>query len=84
MFSVSSCRFLQTGAIVIAPNFRGSTGYGKTFQRLIYKDWGGAEFKDVVESHNYLLSTGYVDKNKIAVVEEALGIHDANMCNKGA
>lgn len=73
IFSKYSQIFTNRGYIVITPNFRGSTGYGKTFQRLIYKDWGGAEFKDVVESYNYLLSTGYVDKNKIAVVGGSFG-----------
>ncbi len=61
------------GYIVIAPNFRGSTGYGKTFQSMIYKDWGGNEFKDVIGAYNYLLETGYVDKNKIAVVGGSFG-----------
>jgi dipeptidyl aminopeptidase/acylaminoacyl peptidase len=73
VFSKYAQILANRGYIVIAPNFRGSTGYGKTFQRLIYKDWGGAEFKDVVESYNYLLSTGYVDKNKIAVVGGSFG-----------
>ena len=61
------------GFIVIAPNFRGSTGYGKTFQKMIYKDWGGAEFKDVLESYNFLLDTGYVDKKRIGVVGGSFG-----------
>jgi dipeptidyl aminopeptidase/acylaminoacyl peptidase len=61
------------GYIVIAPNFRGSTGYGKTFQSLIYKDWGGAEFKDVLGSYDYLIKTGFVDRNKIAVVGGSFG-----------
>jgi dipeptidyl aminopeptidase/acylaminoacyl peptidase len=61
------------GFIVIAPNFRGSTGYGKTFQHKIYKDWGGAEFKDVLCSYDYLLETGYVDKNNISVVGGSFG-----------
>lgn len=61
------------GYIVIAPNFRGSTGYGKTFQSLIYKDWGGAEFKDVLGSYDYLVNSGYADKNKIAVVGGSFG-----------
>lgn len=61
------------GYIVMAPNFRGSTGYGKTFQSLIYKDWGGAEFKDILKSYDYLLNTGYADKNKIAVVGGSFG-----------
>lgn len=61
------------GYIVIAPNFRGSTGYGKTFQSKIYKDWGGNEFKDVIGAYDYLLATGYTDKNKIAVVGGSFG-----------
>lgn len=61
------------GYVVIAPNFRGSTGYGKTFQGKIYKDWGGAEFKDVLGAYDYLLDTGYVDRNKIAVVGGSFG-----------
>lgn len=61
------------GYIVIAPNFRGSTGYGKTFQSKIYKDWGGGEFKDVLGAYEYLLQTGYADRNRIAVVGGSFG-----------
>jgi dipeptidyl aminopeptidase/acylaminoacyl peptidase len=70
-------KFLQIltnrGYIIIAPNFRGSTGYGKTFQQKIYKDWGGAEFKDVLEARGYLVSEGYADKNNISVVGGSFG-----------
>jgi len=65
--------FVNAGYIVIAPNFRGSTGYGKTFQKKIYKDWGGAEFKDVLGSVDYLKKSGYVDSKKIAVVGGSFG-----------
>jgi dipeptidyl aminopeptidase/acylaminoacyl peptidase len=61
------------GYTVIVPNFRGSTGYGKSFQQMIYKDWGGAEFRDVVASREYLLSLGYADKDNIAVVGGSFG-----------
>ncbi|MDZ4711705.1 MAG: S9 family peptidase [bacterium] len=64
---------VNAGYIVIAPNFRGSTGYGKTFQKLIYKDWGGAEFQDVLGSVDYLKQTGYVDSEKIAIVGGSFG-----------
>lgn len=64
---------VNAGYIVIAPNFRGSTGYGKTFQKMIYKDWGGAEFRDVLGSVEYLKKTGYVDEKKIAVVGGSFG-----------
>jgi len=61
------------GYLVIVPHFRGSTGFGKTFQRMIYKDWGGNEFKDVLGSYEYLVDSGYVDKSKIAVVGGSFG-----------
>jgi dipeptidyl aminopeptidase/acylaminoacyl peptidase len=61
------------GYIVIAPNFRGSTGYGKSFQQKIYKDWGGAEFKDVLLSVDFLKKTGYADEKKIAVAGGSFG-----------
>ncbi len=73
IFNKYSQTMANRGYIVIAPNFRGSTGYGKTFQTLIYKDWGGAEFKDVLGSFDYLINTGYVDKNKVAVVGGSFG-----------
>jgi len=64
---------VNAGYIVIAPNFRGSTGYGKSFQKMIYRDWGGAEFQDVLGSVEFLKNSGYVDKNKIAVVGGSFG-----------
>lgn len=63
----------NSGYIVIAPNFRGSSGYGKSFQKKIYRDWGGAEFKDVLGSVEYLKKSGYVDPKKIAVVGGSFG-----------
>lgn len=65
--------FTNAGYIVIAPNFRGSTGYGKTFQKMIYRDWGGAELKDVLGAVDYLKATGYADPAKIAVVGGSFG-----------
>ncbi len=64
---------VNRGYVVIAPNFRGSTGYGKTFQSKIYKDWGGNELKDVLGAYDYLLNSGYTDKTNIAVVGGSFG-----------
>jgi dipeptidyl aminopeptidase/acylaminoacyl peptidase len=38
--------------IVIAPNL-GQHRYGKTFQKMIYKDWKGNEFKDVLSAYDF-------------------------------
>ena len=63
----------NAGFIVLAPNYRGSIGYGKKFQKMIYKDWGGDEFKDILSSVEYLKKSGYVDKDKIAIVGGSFG-----------
>jgi dipeptidyl aminopeptidase/acylaminoacyl peptidase len=63
----------NAGYIVIAPNFRGSFGYGKKFQKMIYKDWGGAEFRDVLGSIEYFKKSGYVDNKKIGIVGGSFG-----------
>lgn len=70
-------RYLQVlannGYIVIAPNFRGSVGYGKSFQQKIYRDWGGAEFRDVLSSVDFLKRSGFVDEKKIGIMGGSFG-----------
>lgn len=39
---------LAAGAAVIAPNPRGSTGYGRTFQEAIKGAWGGPDLADIL------------------------------------
>ena len=55
------------GYIVIAPEYRGSIGYGKTFYDAI--DYGGAEVDDVVAAIG-VLSTRYpdVDPARVAIM----------------
>ncbi|MCX6163298.1 MAG: S9 family peptidase, partial [Ignavibacteriae bacterium] len=70
----------NAGFIVFAPNFRGSVGYGKEFQKLIYKDWGGGEFKDILYGVDYLKQTGYIDSEKIAVAGGSFGGYEVLTC----
>ena len=39
---------VSRGYICIAPNFRGSTGYGQKFERGIANEWGGKDYLDVM------------------------------------
>lgn len=43
-----------SGFNVIAPNFRGSTGYGEEFRALDIGDPGGGDLKDIVYARNYV------------------------------
>ncbi|PSO08409.1 hypothetical protein B9Q04_05685 [Candidatus Marsarchaeota G2 archaeon BE_D] len=61
------------GVGVFAPNFRGSTGYGKSYERLIYRDWGGGELKDFEWAAKYLLSQSWVDPDRLGVFGGSFG-----------
>ncbi|MFQ5751011.1 MAG: prolyl oligopeptidase family serine peptidase, partial [bacterium] len=53
--------------IVIAAEYRGSTGYGKSHYEKI--DYGGLEVEDVYASRNYMLENyAFVDKNRVGII----------------
>jgi dipeptidyl aminopeptidase/acylaminoacyl peptidase len=64
---------LSRGFGVLAPNIRGSTGYGISYQKLIHRDWGGDELKDIEHAAIYLRSLDWVDSNRIAVYGGSFG-----------
>jgi dipeptidyl aminopeptidase/acylaminoacyl peptidase len=61
------------GIGVLAPNIRGSTGYGKSYQKIIYKDWGGGDLKDVEAAVEYLLTLDWVNPEKIGIFGASYG-----------
>jgi Prolyl oligopeptidase family len=63
----------NNGLAVIAPNFRGSTGYGKSFEKKIYHDWGGNELKDLEYAIKWLISQEWIDANRIGVFGASFG-----------
>jgi dipeptidyl aminopeptidase/acylaminoacyl peptidase len=70
-------RFVQymanQGYIVIAPNYRGSTGYGKEFQQANLLDKGGGDFEDVLSAADWIKQTGYVDPKKLILMGASYG-----------
>jgi dipeptidyl aminopeptidase/acylaminoacyl peptidase len=70
-------RFIQymanQGYIVIAPNYRGSTGYGKEFQQANLFDMGGGDLQDVLSAADWIKQTGYVDPKKLILMGGSYG-----------
>ncbi|BAS27184.1 S9 family peptidase [Limnochorda pilosa] len=64
---------LDRGIGVFAPNVRGSSGYGRTFQRLIYRDWGGGELKDFEACARFLQGLDWVDPERVGVFGGSFG-----------
>jgi len=58
---------LSQGYIIIAAEYRGSTGYGASHYRKI--DYGGLEIQDVDASRQYMIDNyNIVDKNRIGML----------------
>jgi dipeptidyl aminopeptidase/acylaminoacyl peptidase len=64
---------LRRGIGVLAPNIRGSTGYGKKYERLVYRDWGGGELKDIEYAAKYLETLAWVDPERMGVFGASFG-----------
>ena len=64
---------VSRGIGVLATNIRGSTGYGKTFQKLIHHDWGGAELEDLRHAAEWLRAQDWVDSDRLGVFGGSFG-----------
>ena len=72
-FSREVAYFANHGYVVIRPNVRGSSGYGKAFEDLNNGDWGGGDLRDLVAAADFLVATGFVAHSKIAVLGGSYG-----------
>ncbi len=65
--------FVQCGYVVLLPNVRGSSGYGKAFEELNDRDWGGGDLKDAIAGAEFLKGLGYVDPQAIGITGTSYG-----------
>jgi dipeptidyl aminopeptidase/acylaminoacyl peptidase len=72
-FSKTAVALASRGYVCIAPNVRGSTGYGMEFQRANYKDLGNGDLQDEVYAAKFLAATGFVDARKIGITGGSYG-----------
>lgn len=58
---------LQQGYAVLAPEYRGSSGYGKEFWQLI--DYGGLEIEDVFAGKQWIIeNNGKIDPERVGIL----------------
>ncbi len=72
-WNVAMAHFASRGYAVLAPNYRGSTGYGRAWQYAARFDMGGVDTRDVAAGAQYLIREGLALKNKIAVTGRSHG-----------
>jgi len=61
------------GYAVFQMNFRGSTGYGREFWELSFKQWGKTMQDDITDGVNWLISEGIADPDRIAIYGASYG-----------
>lgn len=65
--------FLNRGYSIFAPNFRGSTGYGSEFVKLVEQDWGHGPRLDCVAGIEWLFENNFADRDKLFLVGGSYG-----------
>lgn len=55
------------GYAVLAPNPRGSTGYGEAFCRKILNDWGGDDLRDLLMGIDYVIANEPIDEQRLGI-----------------
>jgi len=55
------------GFVVIAPNVRGSTGYGMNFQNANIEDLGGGDLKDEIAGVDFLKASSFIDPKRVGI-----------------
>lgn len=61
------------GYAVLQMNFRGSTGYGKSFWESSFKAWGANMQDDITDGVHWLIEKGIADKHRIAIFGGSYG-----------
>lgn len=58
-------QWIEKGALVLRPNYRGSTGYGEKFRSLNVRNLGVGDMDDVMSGVDFLIKQGFIDADKM-------------------
>ena len=72
-FSAEIQLMAAAGYIVLYANPRGSTGYGEEFGDLLYRNYPGEDYDDLISGVDAVIERGYVDENNLFVTGGSAG-----------
>ena len=72
-FSAEIQLYAAAGYVVFYPNARGSTSYGEEFGNLLYNDFSGGEYQDIIDGVNRLVERDYVAEDSLYVTGGSAG-----------
>ena len=70
--------FAAQGYAVLAPNFRGSTGYGESFGTANRQDLGGSDFTDLMGGVERAVELGIADSTRLGIYGDGYGGYMTN------
>jgi dipeptidyl aminopeptidase/acylaminoacyl peptidase len=59
--------FAANGYLVLAVNYRGSSGRGQAWKKAIYADWGNKEVQDLLAGVDHVIGLGFVDASRLGI-----------------
>jgi dipeptidyl aminopeptidase/acylaminoacyl peptidase len=65
--------FAGHGYAVLRCNVRGSSGYGRDFRYANYRDWGGADYRDILSGVDSLVLRGIADPDRLGIMGWSYG-----------
>ena len=72
--------FVAKGYTYLAPNYRGSTGYGRDFERANYDNWGVGDTQDCLHAAKYLRTVKDVKPDRIGIMGGSYGGYMTACC----
>lgn len=72
-FSPEMQLYASAGYVVFYPNPRGSTSYGEEFGNLLYNNYPGDDYHDVMDGVDAVLAKGYIDESQLYVTGGSAG-----------
>ncbi|NNE69300.1 MAG: S9 family peptidase, partial [Rhodothermales bacterium] len=72
-FSAEMQLYASAGHVVLYPNPRGSTGYGQEFANLLYHNYPGQDYDDVMSAVDDVISRGFIDEDRLYVTGGSAG-----------
>jgi dipeptidyl aminopeptidase/acylaminoacyl peptidase len=66
-FSFEREFFAANGYVVVAVNYRGSSGRGSVYQKAIFADWGGKEVVDLLGAMDHVQKIGLADPDRLGI-----------------
>lgn len=64
---------VSQGYTVLAPNYRGGTGYGRAWRRISDHNLGGGDMKDIIEGGRWILAKKHCLPGRLGIVGVSYG-----------